>query len=396
MGNGIFISYRRADAQGWARMLRSELVGTFGAERVFLDVESIGLERYADRIHRTLAECAVCLVVIGDRWLEITDAEGNRRLEDQDDDLAGEVEAALASDITVVPVLVDGAAMPSRRQLPERLQDLVSWNAWEIPNNRHTDESIEDLVGNLVAIADAASAQEQADQAPPPAAPDPKATREVLSPARPVPAPRPLAPKQVGGPTPAPRPAEPTQPEPIAEPAPATPLVVDGEPIAPGPGPVQVDDTTGVRLYTPTWRAGPQGPATCCWDPTIERWVPWAVDLRPKPSDPRAGLDPRLPLRSGYGSTLGAATKGLFTQSGKGNVSSEWDEAIGAHVTVFEGRRLVRSKGKAPVMYSWPVPRANEGFATVWDHLVRSWRSWSPTADRWVTWDLEIGRWRRT
>ena len=41
--DGIFISYRRDDASGYAGRLYDRLVAQFGAHRVFMDVEGIEL-----------------------------------------------------------------------------------------------------------------------------------------------------------------------------------------------------------------------------------------------------------------------------------------------------------------------------------------------------------------
>ena len=52
------------------------------------------------------------------------DDDGRRRLEDPRDWVVQEIEAALARDVTVIPVLVDGARMPTPAQLPPALESL--------------------------------------------------------------------------------------------------------------------------------------------------------------------------------------------------------------------------------------------------------------------------------
>ena len=47
-----------------------------------------------------------------------------------------EVSAALKRNIPVVPVLVGGAAMPSREELPQELQGLARRNAYELSDRR--------------------------------------------------------------------------------------------------------------------------------------------------------------------------------------------------------------------------------------------------------------------
>jgi hypothetical protein len=63
---GIFISYRRQDAAGYAGRLYDRLASHFGAERVFMDVEGIepGLD-FVEALERAVASCEVLIVIIG-------------------------------------------------------------------------------------------------------------------------------------------------------------------------------------------------------------------------------------------------------------------------------------------------------------------------------------------
>ena len=125
-GSRIFISYRRDDAAGEAGRLADHLLRRFGAERVFLDIETIepGTD-FVQVLQRSLQETAAVLVVIGRRWLDLTNAAGVRRLDDPSDFVRLEVEAALGRGVPVVPVLVQGAALPRAEDLPEPLEPLV-------------------------------------------------------------------------------------------------------------------------------------------------------------------------------------------------------------------------------------------------------------------------------
>ena len=129
---GIFISYRRQDAAGYAGRLYDRLAGHFGADRVFMDVEGIepGLD-FVDAIGRAVASCEVLIVIIGPGWLA-TDSTGKRRLDDPKDFVRIETRAALARHIRVVPVLVDKAVMPLAEELPADLAPLVRRHAVEL------------------------------------------------------------------------------------------------------------------------------------------------------------------------------------------------------------------------------------------------------------------------
>ena len=93
---GIFISYRRDDAEGQAGRLFEDLANTFGAERVFMDVTGIEPGRDFRRvIERQIASCSVLLAIIGKDWLTASDDKGARRLDDPLDFVRLETSSAL-------------------------------------------------------------------------------------------------------------------------------------------------------------------------------------------------------------------------------------------------------------------------------------------------------------
>jgi hypothetical protein len=74
----------------------------------------------------------VLLAVIGRNWLDARDEHGNRRLENPNDFVRVEIEAALQRNIPVVPILVDGAGIPDARQLPKELEELSLRNGIDV------------------------------------------------------------------------------------------------------------------------------------------------------------------------------------------------------------------------------------------------------------------------
>lgn len=76
------------------------------------------------------------LVVIGRSWSAIRESSSRSRLFETDDYVRMEVEAALAQDIPVIPILVEGARMPADRDLPESLRPLTYRQALEISHSR--------------------------------------------------------------------------------------------------------------------------------------------------------------------------------------------------------------------------------------------------------------------
>ena len=129
-GGGIFVSYRRQESSGLAGRLADRLVDRFGEAQVFIDVDTIepGVD-FAAAIFDAVAACKVLLAIIGPTWLTATDERGRRRLDDPDDIVRLEIEAALTRDVRVIPILVEGAVMPSRADLPESLAGLARLNA---------------------------------------------------------------------------------------------------------------------------------------------------------------------------------------------------------------------------------------------------------------------------
>ncbi len=140
---GIFISYRRNDTSGITGRIFDNLVLEFGPDQVFMDVD--GIEPGLD-FHEVLSErvggCQIFLAVIGRRWLSEQDANGMRRIDQENDFVRIEIESALNRDIRVIPILFDGAAMPSADDLPEAIRSLSRRSALEIGHaNFHGDFS---------------------------------------------------------------------------------------------------------------------------------------------------------------------------------------------------------------------------------------------------------------
>jgi hypothetical protein len=151
---GIFISYRRADAGPYARLLQVELAERFPEARVFMDVDSIeaGLD-FAEIIRDAVSSCRVMVVVIGQQWVTLSDEEGSRRLDDPGDYVRFEVRTALKRGVRTIPVLVDGARPVRRQQLPHDLRELARLNALVVSCDRYRYDAdrLAGLVGRALA-----------------------------------------------------------------------------------------------------------------------------------------------------------------------------------------------------------------------------------------------------
>ena len=132
---GVFISYRRGETSGQARALHDRLAQRFGADRVFMDVDSIapGAD-FVQKIEEAIDSSGVALVLIGRDWLSRETDE--HLLDDPTDFVRMEADTALRSGVPVIPILVERARMPALEELPESLRPLTRRNALELENQR--------------------------------------------------------------------------------------------------------------------------------------------------------------------------------------------------------------------------------------------------------------------
>jgi hypothetical protein len=169
----IFISYRREETAYPAGWLFDRLGDRFGGQ-VFKDVDSIELgDDFVEVITSAVGSCDVLLALIGDQWLTIEDEDGRRRLDDTEDFVRLEIEAALTRNVRVIPILVDGARMPRASDLPPSLAKLVRRQALELSPARFDFDTSRLLKVLDKTLAEVRTAQEHpaatsvpADQAP--------------------------------------------------------------------------------------------------------------------------------------------------------------------------------------------------------------------------------------
>jgi hypothetical protein len=118
----IFISYRRDDSGSATGRLADGLQAAFGEGQVFRDLDSIAPgQDFEAALARAVGGARVMLAVIGSRWTNSVSPSGTLRLDDPQDFVRRELEAGLEAGIAVIPVLVEGAAMPPSASLPPSL-----------------------------------------------------------------------------------------------------------------------------------------------------------------------------------------------------------------------------------------------------------------------------------
>ena len=142
----IFICYRREDSAGYVGRLEDYLHRKHFS--VFRDLNAIAPGADFHAVSQTeISKCDAQLVVIGRHWITAHGSYG-RRLDDPNDLVRQEIEIGLTSGVRVIPVLVDGASMPSRAELPPSIAELTSLNALELPS-QWWDAAVQKLVRTL-------------------------------------------------------------------------------------------------------------------------------------------------------------------------------------------------------------------------------------------------------
>src|SRR6188474_306599 len=148
--HSVFICYRREETAAHAGRLYDAMVARFGERNVFMDVDLEPGVDFVTRIAEVVAACHVLIVVMGPNWATAKDEEGGLRIADPEDFVRLEVGTGLSCPtVTPIPLLVAGARMPRREDLPEEVQPLTRRNALELSEARWSYD-----VGRLISTLD--------------------------------------------------------------------------------------------------------------------------------------------------------------------------------------------------------------------------------------------------
>ena len=150
MTGRIFISYRRVDSQYATDQIYDLLVRHFGAGTVFMDIDAIPLGvNFRDYIDQQVSTSDIVLAVIGDIWLTVTAPDGQVRLNDPNDFVRLEIEAALKQGIKLIPLYIGGVEGLPAKQLPDSLKELSMLNAIRIRRSTDFVPDVERLIRGL-------------------------------------------------------------------------------------------------------------------------------------------------------------------------------------------------------------------------------------------------------
>ena len=136
----VFLSYRREDGASWATTIRSELERRVSGLKVIKDVRDIRPgANFVDEIERYIRGSDAMLVLIGPQWKP-------QRLASERDFVKYELLCAHNRHIPIIPVLVDGADVPTTDELPDPLHWLSMTHAAEVRPDPDFDRDMDRLI----------------------------------------------------------------------------------------------------------------------------------------------------------------------------------------------------------------------------------------------------------
>ena len=124
----VFISYRTSDGADKATALARDLDALFGQGQIFLDKEDLPAgSRWRDEIASTLHGSPILLVLVTPHYLGARDSAGGLCIAHADDPVRAELEAAVATNAYIIPLLCDGVEQtPAATDLPAPFDQLAA------------------------------------------------------------------------------------------------------------------------------------------------------------------------------------------------------------------------------------------------------------------------------
>jgi hypothetical protein len=147
--SGVFMSYRREDTEGYAGRLYDRLASRYGSQQVFRDIDTLtpGSD-FVKKINTAVGTCDATLVLTGSKWLEPVPTKGRRRIDNRQDFVRLEIQAALKRRKPIIPVLIQGAPMPRQQDLPEDIAPLARLQGAQLTDTRW-DYDVEQITKSL-------------------------------------------------------------------------------------------------------------------------------------------------------------------------------------------------------------------------------------------------------
>jgi pimeloyl-ACP methyl ester carboxylesterase len=151
----IILSYRRADSGAITGRVFDRLVARYGRDAIFRDIDSIPVGTdFRAHIADAIGKCDVLLAMIGPKWLGRSAKGAATKIQNEDDAVRIEIEAALRIGKSIIPVLVANVKMPNASQLPPSLGGFVFRNGIRIDPGQDFEHHMERLVREIDRIVE--------------------------------------------------------------------------------------------------------------------------------------------------------------------------------------------------------------------------------------------------
>lgn len=132
----IFICYRHEDEPQLSDEIYNHLTRVgFDVFRDHKPLDTCAGENISEHITSILKQTKIMLVIIGPKWLNLTDSQGKRKLDDQKDPVRFEIKSALKRNIRIIPVLLNQTPMPPSQHLPSDIEKFSKQIALRIRNS---------------------------------------------------------------------------------------------------------------------------------------------------------------------------------------------------------------------------------------------------------------------
>ena len=154
----IFINYRKGDTQSNVDFLAEGLKQQFGDRFVFKDDQDIQPgEKWPDKLENAITNAEILLVVIGNKWLTMSDEFGRRRIDNEEDWVRREICTAFNLNKIVLVILVNDAKLPIKRGLPAdcHLQNLPDIQHIQLRSGSNIKNDIEKIINSICRLVPA-------------------------------------------------------------------------------------------------------------------------------------------------------------------------------------------------------------------------------------------------
>ncbi|MFI6341063.1 hypothetical protein [Streptomyces sp. NPDC050535] len=122
----IFVARLRGDTDVAGSHIETALRREFGEEKVFGEQRFITKgTHFPHDITRNLGKCDILLVIVGRPWASEAEGTDHRSIDGDSDWVRMEIAMAFERRLAVLPVLVDGAVLPDRDELPDEIKPLA-------------------------------------------------------------------------------------------------------------------------------------------------------------------------------------------------------------------------------------------------------------------------------